>query len=62
MKNLNIIDFIRDINIEIPDESEFLNLSKQLPIDPAYPQHYILNYERGMLLYALIAKYKPKTV
>jgi len=33
-----------------------------LPVDPLYPQQCIFNYERGILLYSLIAKYKPKTV
>ena len=54
--------FIQNLEIEIPDEKEFLKLSKIAPVNPKHSQGGIVNYERGMLLYALITKYKPKTV
>ena len=62
MKEISIKNLIKNLEIEIPDEKEFLKLSKIAPINPKHSQGGIVNYERGMLLYALITKYKPKTV
>ena len=62
MNTINILDFINETKINTPNENEFLNLSNLLPVDPLYPKQSIFNYERGILLYSLIAKYKPKTV
>ena len=62
MKEISIKNLIKNLEIEIPDEKEFLKLSKIVPINPKNSQGGIINYERGMLLYALITKYKPKTV
>jgi hypothetical protein len=62
MKEISIKNLIKNLEIEIPDEKEFLKLSKIAPVNPKHSQGGIVNYERGMLLYALITKYKPKTV
>jgi predicted O-methyltransferase YrrM len=63
MSNESIIEeYIKKLNIEIPSKKKFLDLSKILPINPEDDENFIINYERGMLLYALIAKFQPKTV
>ena len=62
MKEISIKNLIKNLKIEIPDEKEFLKLSKIVPVNPKHSQGGIVNYERGILLYALITKYKPKTV
>ena len=61
-KELNIQKFIESLNINLPQKEKFLQLSKITPVNPKHVQGGIVNYERGMLLYALITKYKPKTV
>ena len=62
MKEISIKNLIKNLKIEIPDEKEFLKLSKIVPVNPKHSEGGIVNYERGILLYALITKYKPKTV
>ena len=61
-KILSIDKFIDELNIKIPPKSEFLKLSKTFLIDPNQPEEAKTNFERGMLLYGLIAKNRPKTV
>ena len=63
MNNENFIDeYIKKLNVETPSKNEFLRLSRILPINPEDDENFIINYERGMLLYALIAKYRPKNI
>jgi hypothetical protein len=62
MKEISIQNFINSLKITIPSESEFLKLSRITPVNPKYSERGIVNFERGMLLYSLITKYKPKTV
>lgn len=62
VKQVNIQKFIDSLNIKIPEKEKFLKLSKIAPVNPNHSEGGIVNYERGMLLYALITKYKPKTV
>ena len=57
-----IEEYIQKLNVKIPNKEEFVRLSKILPINPEYGENFIINYERGMLLYALITKFQPKTV
>ena len=59
---ISIEEHIKKLNVKIPNKEEFVNLSKILPINPEYGENFIINYERGMLLYALITKFQPKTV
>jgi len=62
MKEISIQNFINNLKIDIPPEKEFLKLSRISPINPKRHENSIINFERGMLLYALITKIKPKTV
>jgi len=61
-KEIDIQKFIQDLNINLPEKEKFLQLSKILPINPKRSENAIVNFERGMLLYALIAKLQPKNV
>lgn len=62
MKEISIQNLINSLKITIPPESEFLKLSRIAPVNPKRNENSIVNFERGMLLYALITKFKPKTV
>ena len=56
MEEITIQDLIKNLEIEIPDEKEFLKLSRIMPVNPKYSEGGIINFERGILLYALIIK------
>jgi len=60
MNMVKIDDFI-ETEVELPDIKKFKKLNSFFPIDPLKPPTEE-GFERGMLLYTLIAKYKPKTV
>ena len=62
MKITDIRSFIKSLEITVPDDKEFLRLSKSTPMYPENELLHSINYERGILLYALIAKYKPQNV
>ncbi len=62
MKEISIHDYIENFEIDIPPEEEFLKLSRITPVNPKHSEGGIVNFERGMLLYALISKFEPKTV
>ena len=62
MQITDIESFIKSLEITVPDDKEFLKLSKSTPMNPEGKITQLLNYERGILLYALIAKYKPQNV
>ena len=62
MQITDIRSFIKFLGVTVPDDKEFLILSKSTPIYPENEQLHSNNYERGILLYALIAKYKPRNV
>jgi len=63
MKNEIIIEeFIKNLDVKIPNKELFLQLSKTIPINPKRSEVFHINFERGMLLYALIAKFQPKTI
>lgn len=61
-KTEHIFEYINRLKIKIPTKDEFQELSKMFPIDPCSSDSGIVNFERGMLLYGLIAINKPKTV
>lgn len=62
VKEISINEYIKNFKITIPDEKEFLKLSKIMPVNPKHSEGGFVNFERGMLLYAIISKLKPKTV
>ncbi len=62
MQTTDIRSFIKSLEITVPDDKEFLKLSKSTPMYPENEELHSINYERGILLYALIAKYKPQNV
>lgn len=61
-KEIIIDEFVKELEIKIPDIEEFLRLSRIAPINPKRSVSSLINFERGMLLYALISKFRPKTV
>ena len=61
-EKIDIQKFIQSLNINLPEKEKFLELSKILPVNPKRSENFIVNFERGMLLYALIAKLQPKNV
>ncbi len=62
MQIADINSFIKSLEITVPDDKEFLKLSKSTPMYSENIESHSINYERGILLYALIAKYKPQNV
>jgi len=61
-KEESIQKFIQNLDIILPEKEKFLDLSRITPINPKRSENFVINFERGMLLYALIAKIQPKTV
>ena len=63
MNSVKIEQFIDSLDVKIPLKEKFLELTHIFPISPQLNfAKQIINYERGILLYSLIAKYKPKNV
>ncbi|WP_268544243.1 O-methyltransferase [Candidatus Nitrosotenuis cloacae] len=62
METTDIRSFIKSLGVAVPDDEEFLKLSKLTPMYPENKELYIINYERGMLLYSIVAKYKPLNI
>ena len=62
MQITDIRSFIKSLGITVPDDKEFLKLSKSMPIYSENEELHSINYERGILLYSIIAKYKPQNV
>jgi len=63
LNSVKIDQFIDSLDVKTPPKEKFLELTHIFPISPQlnFPKQ-IPNYERGILLYSLIAKYKPKNV
>jgi len=61
-KKISIQEFILNLDVNLPEREKFLQLSRITPINPKRSENFVINFERGMLLYALIAKIQPKTV
>ena len=59
---IKIEQLINSLNIQIPSKEKFLQLTHIFPIYPQLESNPVINYERGILLYSLIAKYKPENV
>ena len=63
MNSVKIDQFIDSLDVKVPSKEKFLELTHIFPISPQLNfAKQIPNYERGILLYSLIAKYKPKNV
>ena len=62
LDSIKIEQLINSLNIQIPSKEKFLKLTHIFPIYPQLESNPVINYERGILLYSLIAKYKPKNV
>ena len=59
----SIEQFIKELDVEVPPIKEFYELSKKFPIiKNLTEEEHALNYERGILLYSLVAKYKFKNI
>ena len=61
LDSIKIDEFIDSLNVQIPSKEKFLQLTRIFPISQK-TKIKTINYERGILLYSLIAKYKPKNV
>ena len=61
LDSIKIYEFIDSLNVQIPSKEKFLQLNRIFPISQKTGIK-TFNYERGILLYSLIAKYKPKNV
>jgi len=63
LNSVKIDQFIDSLDVKTPPKEKFLELTHIFTISPQlnFPKQ-IPNYERGILLYSLIAKYKPKNV
>ena len=59
--SIKIYEFIDSLNVQIPSKEKFLQLNRIFQISQK-AKIKTINYERGILLYSLIAKYKPKNV
>jgi hypothetical protein len=63
LNSVKIEPFIDSLDVKTPPKEKFLELAHIFPISPQLNfAKQITNYERGILLYSLIAKYKPKNV
>ena len=62
LNSVRIDQFTNSLNVQVPSKEKFLQFSHIFPIYPKMESNPIINYERGILLYSLIAKYKPKNV
>ncbi len=63
MNEVNFEEFIGKLEIKMPSEKEFQELGDVTALFRDKNENFVrLNYERGMLLYALIAKYRPKNI
>ena len=61
LDSIKIDEFIDSLNVQIPSKEKFLQLTRIFQISQK-AKIKTINYERGILLYSLIAKYKPKNV
>jgi len=56
-------EYISELGVEMPSEEEFKKIAQIFKIYSNEPKEdALVNYERGMLLYGLISKYKPKAI
>jgi len=63
MKRIDVEPFVDSLGISIPPVERFWNLGDLTALrQDKTGRFYRANYERGILLYALVAQYQPKTV
>jgi hypothetical protein len=63
MKKVDVIEYIESLGVKLPPLEEFWKLGDSTALWTNKDNQFVrLNYYRGPLLYALVAKYKPKTV
>lgn len=63
VKIFQINEYIESLDINIPPMDEFLTLSRIFKIYSDYSKYFAeLNYDRGALLYGLVAKKRPKQI
>lgn len=63
MKKIGVIDFIESLDVVIPPLEQFWKLGDMTALWLNKNNEFVrLNYYRGLLLYALVAKYKPKKI
>jgi len=63
LSNVKILDYVKSLNIEIPQLEKFQKLSQIFKIYPsATKEESLRNYERGILLYSLVTKFRPKHI
>ena len=65
--SLEISEYIDSLGIELPERNNFDKLNSWLPVpntneEVSRDSRTSRNFERGRLLYALVAKNKPKTM
>lgn len=60
--NHDINEWIKTLGVSLPAKEEFWRLGDRTALRYKDGQFYRSNYERGMLLYALIANYRPRVV
>jgi predicted O-methyltransferase YrrM len=60
----NFEEFLSSLNVKIPSIGQFIDLADMTTLfyDQSKNRFIRLNYERGLLLYALISKFKPKNI
>ena len=63
MKKTSVDNFVSELEVKLPPHEKFLKLGDFTSLWQDESGNFVrLNYERGPLLYALIAKFKPKNV
>lgn len=63
MKKISVNDFISSLNVKIPEQQKFWKLGDLTSLwRNKTGDYWRLNYERGPLLYALVAKFKPTNI
>ena len=63
MKKPSVDNFVSELEVNLPSHEKFLKLGDFTSLWQNESGNFFrLNYERGPLLYALIAKFKPKNV
>lgn len=64
MKIQTLEEFLSSLNVKIPKIEQFTDLADMTALfyDQSKNRFIHLNHERGLLLYALISKFKPKNI
>jgi hypothetical protein len=63
MRTIDVKDKVAELGVVLPPMDEFWRLGDLTALrQDEHGRFYRANYERGILLYALVAKYKPQSV